>query len=236
MTRSPIALVLRRALPALALVVVAACGGGGGGGSDPTGADLGIDADRLEDSVLYTEETFPPEHCAVVEGAVEAPGTRRLLRFDTVIVNHGDVHVRFGDPVDPLPPLEAVDFEWSPCHGHFHLSNWSDYHLEDDLGVIVAQGHKQAFCLRDNVQYVPGTFPQGFDCDDQGLSAGWADIYDRTLDGQWVDITDVVPGDYWLVVTTDNADYVEEPVDASPNEVRVRVTLPPLDAVLPDGP
>ena len=96
MSRAPIALLLRRALPVLSLAIVAACGGGGGGGSEPIGADLGIDADQLADSVLYTEETFPPEHCAVVEGAVEAPGTRRLLRFDTVIVNYGDVHVHFG--------------------------------------------------------------------------------------------------------------------------------------------
>jgi hypothetical protein len=219
----------------LALAGVTACGGGGGGGDAPS-ADLGIDEVRLAASVRFSEETFPPEHCAVVEGALPAAGTRRLVRFDTVIVNHGTLDVVMGDPADPRPPLVAGDFEWSPCHGHYHLSDWADYRLEDDGGVVVASGHKQAFCLRDNVAYRVLEPARGYDCEYQGLSAGWADVYDRTLDGQWVDVTGVAAGEYWLVVEVDVADYVPEPLDASPNTARVRVTVPPADAVLPGAP
>lgn len=218
----------------LALASVTACGGGGGGGT--AAADLGIDEARLAASVRFTEETFPPEHCAVVEGALPAAGTRRLLRFDTVIVNHGDLDVVMGDPANPRAPLVAGDFEWSPCHGHYHLSDWADYRLEDDEGGVVAVGHKQAFCLRDNVAYRPQELARGFGCEYQGLSAGWADVYDRTLDGQWVDVTGVPAGAYWLVVEVDVADYVPEPIDASPNSVRVPVTVPPADTVLPGAP
>jgi hypothetical protein len=48
---------------------------------------------------------------------------------------------------------------------------------------------------------VDGASSQGYNCNNQGISSGWADIYDYTLDGQWVDITGVNEGIYTLKVT-----------------------------------
>lgn len=72
-----------------------------------------------------------------------------------------------------------------------------------------------------------------FDCDYQGLSSGWGDLYDRTLDGQWVDVTGVPAGDYVLVVEVNVAGKVVEADDRWPNEARVTVRLPDPGAPLP---
>ena len=97
-----------------------------------------------------------------------------------------------GDPVAPEAPLTAADFEFAACHDHYHFEGWASYELRDAGGTVVVTGHKQAFCLLDTRAYVLGQVPQGFDCDFQGLSSGWADVYDGSLDGQCLDVT-VVP-------------------------------------------
>ena len=96
---------------------------------------------------------------------------------------------------------------------------------------MVAFGHKQAFCLLDSIRYVLGARSQGFFCDFQGISSGWADDYARELDGQWVDVTGVPEGDYTLVVTVNAAGKIPELVDRYPNTVRVPVHVPD-----PNGP
>jgi hypothetical protein len=67
---------------------------------------------------------------------------------------------------------------------------------------------------------------QGYDCNFQGISAGWGDDYPGRLDGQWVDVTGVPPGDYELVVIVNPAGRIREIGDA-PNVVSVPVRLPP---------
>ena len=72
-------------------------------------------------------------------------------------------------------------------------------------GNIVARGHKQAFCLVDLWQSHPGLAGDAArrsstTCDFQGISAGWADVYNRGLDCQWIDITGVPSGRYVLEV------------------------------------
>jgi len=37
-----------------------------------------------------------------------------------------------------------------------------------------------------------------FNCNYQGISVGWEDVYTADLDCQWVDITDIPLGSYWL--------------------------------------
>jgi hypothetical protein len=73
----------------------------------------------------------------------------------------------------------------------------------------------------------------GFDCDFQGLSSGWADIYQHILDGQWVDVTGVPEGDYRLSVTVNAEGKVVEVDDRWPDTVSVPVHVPDPSAPLP---
>jgi hypothetical protein len=218
---------------AFLLGFAAGCGGGGGGGKPfftEGGIDLAVDKEAVENTWEVVDRNFSDTHCAVVEGAVDAPGLRRLLRFDTVIVNHGTENLHIGSPTDPEPPYTTDDYVWSPCHGHYHLEGFSDYRLEDEVGGIVRQGHKQAFCLRDDKSYAGPLPSAGYDCSDQGITSGWGDTYYAALDGQWVDITGVPEGDYVLVVTI-NADGLVPEIDVFPNTAHVPVHVPD-----PDGP
>jgi hypothetical protein len=222
---------LRRAAAVAVAAVLASCGSGGGGGGDgllpltPGSIDLFIDAEAAEQSMQLVVRTFAPDHCAVVEGATVA-GTRRLLRFDTVIANLGEMPLFVGDPEDPVAPLEPEDFEYSPCHDHHHFSGFVEYELRDADDDLAGLGHKQAFCLLDSLMYRPAP-SLDFDCHFQGISPGWADLYDRSLDGQWVDVTDVAPGDYTLVIIVNANGAFDEGLDLYENVARIPVTIPP---------
>ena len=52
--------------------------------------DLTIDAQRLASQMEIVDRYFEKTDCAFVEGAVSGWGYRRILRFDTVIINGGD--------------------------------------------------------------------------------------------------------------------------------------------------
>ncbi len=221
----------------LALAVLAACGGGGGGGGNddpgltPNSVDVTVDRQAIEDSILIRDETFTSDDCAVVEGATQV-GLRRLMRFDTVVVNMGALDLTIGSPEAPEAPFLPGDFEFAPCHDHHHFTGWSTYELKDSGGAVVAVGHKQAFCLLDTVAYEFGP-SEGYDCDFQGLSAGWGDVYDRSLDGQWVDITGVPAGTYQLVVSVNVEGKVFEASNVWANSVSVTVVVPNPNVSLP---
>lgn len=229
---------LRRAA---ALLMLLAVGCGGGGASAPPApppdvllpdgrtrgsVDFLIDAQVLADRVLLVDRTFAPDDCAVVEGLIAAAGTRRLVLFDTKIINMGELDLHIGDPSAPEPPLDPSAFEYHDCHGHFHLHGYASYELRTLLGAAAATGTKQGFCLLDSTQVLAGSQPRRYDCADQGLSSGWADLYGRTLNGQWIDVTGVPAGDYVLRVTINAEGNLPEAVDHYPNTAAVSVRLP----------
>ena len=168
-------------------------------------ADLIVWPDAL--TPYESTETFAPEDCEVQEGMITT-GTHRLLRFTTESRNIGGGHVVMGDPVG------NPNFEFQECHGHYHFKGFAAYTLRDQNGAIVAAGKKVGFCLEDVSRWDP-TSPAAarFDCEEQGIQAGWSDIYDGGLPGQWVDITGLPAGDYQLEITInpdgriDEADY-----------------------------
>src|SRR5262249_25113022 len=123
------------------------------------------------------DQVFMPDDCAVVEGCVAEPGRRRLLHFSTRTSNRGTANLSVGVP----PPMGQSNdmFQWSPCHMHHHYSNYVSYELVNATGVV-ATARKQAFCLEDDEQVVPGT-SHGYTCLNQGISIGWADIYYKDL-------------------------------------------------------
>lgn len=183
--------------------------------------DLSVDAAVLATSVSIDHRTFETSSCAVVEGCVGGTGDRRLLRFSTRTPNHGLADLNVG------PPAGNPNLVWSPCHGHYHFSDYASYRVLDLEGNVVATGHKQAFCLMDTNRVDPEAPHQSphYTCSNQGISQGWADTYGSGLDCQWVDVTDLAPGHYQLEVSVNPAHVFAE-LDYSDNVVRIPVDIP----------
>ena len=60
---------------------------------------------------------------------------------------------------------------------------------------------------------------------DQGIQAGWSDLYGNTLDCQWLDITDLPAGDYQLKVSLNPSREIQE-VTFDNNTAVVPVKIP----------
>lgn len=216
---------MRRQTISLLVSLVLALGCGSDDERFSTGVDLQVDRAATESTLQLSEEDFAADDCAVIEGAVAAPGRRRLLRFDTVVVNRGTEDLVVGDPDDPEPPFAPEDFELSPCHGHHHFLGFAEYTLLDGADRVVGHGHKQSFCMTDSRRFV-GDLPRRYDCEFQGISVGWGDRYGFDIDGQWVDVTGIASGDYTLVVTVNPDGKLPERRGGAPNVIRVAVTIP----------
>ena len=158
-------------------------------------ADLTIDAARLQSSMVIRTKVFKAGDCALVEACVNGSGKRKLLRFDVATPNIGNADLILGNPANNSL------FVYSPCHGHYHFSDYANYDLLNANGSSVVAGHKQAFCLEDFSRYDPAAGPAKYTCSNQGISVGWQDVYGSYLDCQWIDITDIQPGNYQLRVT-----------------------------------
>lgn len=98
--------------------------------------DLVVGASRLTSSLRISNKTFGSNSCSVVEGCVVA-GSRRVLEFDTQIINYGNADAVLGTPTS-RPDL----FVFSPCHGH--------YHMLDSLDYSMAYGGLDTVSLYDN--------------------------------------------------------------------------------------
>ena len=183
-------------------------------------ADLVINRPRLVRTVIIEKRTFNANDCAVVEGCIPSTGTRKLLRFAIGFCNIGKGDLLLGNPLN-RPEL----YQYSPCHGHFHLKGLASYALYNSNGALVRRGQKQAFCLLDSVKYLSNAGPsKGYTCDHQGLTRGWEDVYYRNLDCQWLDITGVPAGNYTLRVKVNPAKIVPE-INYANNAVAIPVTI-----------
>jgi hypothetical protein len=159
--------------------------------------DLIIDRGKLAVGIEVDKVSFAVTDCAAVEGCVNASGQRTIVRFNAGIANIGSADLVVGNP-NAHPEL----FEYSACHGHFHFRGFALFELVDSAGTVVASTGKRAFCLRDNVPYSGSAEPSaGYNCDNQGITAGWEDVYDKSVDCQWLDVTGVPSGYYTLRVT-----------------------------------
>jgi hypothetical protein len=124
----------------------------------------------------------------------------------------------------------AGNFIYHPQHAHVHFEDFANYNLRIatppdgssegstyGAGAIQAASEKVSFCLLDSVMYdnmLPGApqSAQNTSCSNakQGISVGWADLYDKSLFGQWIDVTDVPSGRYWLEVELDPLNHLSE--------------------------
>jgi hypothetical protein len=190
--------------------------------SDPL-PDLVVNADRLEKEILFDTVHVPPTSCAIVENCVGGTGDRKVLRFSVEAVNQGQVTLQVPPP-DTRPDL----FTYSTCHGHYHFQGFASYELLDKDGKVVLTGRKQAYCMEDTVQVMPGpevACSKQYDCSNQGIQAGWSDLYGNALDCQWLDITDTPSGAYSLRVTLNPGRTFQE-TSFDNNTATVPVTLP----------
>jgi hypothetical protein len=162
--------------------------------------------------------TFTSTQCEVKEGCIIA-GTRRMLIFDTETRNIGDGNLVLGSPVgNPL-------FEYAACHMHYHFRDFADYRLVDPARQEVAAGLKVGFCLLDSRRWDTNAPAVGFySCDNQGIQAGWADIYSSALPCQWIDITSLPAGVYTLEVEVDPENRLVESNETN-NLTRVFVAI-----------
>src|SRR5207237_2460044 len=181
----------------------------------------------------------------------ELPG-RVLLRLTTATANRGRgdlelnggnvlpsgsqevyqrIYLQGGGSVDRL----AGTFTYHPSHEHIHFDDFAAYRLRqltpgNGVGNSVAEGEKISFCLVD-VDHFDDTLPgspiprRSINCGQmQGISVGWADVYDQTLPDQWIDITDVPDGPYWLEVQADPLNRIVES-DETNNTVRILINV-----------
>jgi len=190
--------------------------------------DLMVDWKRFVSQMEIVDRYFSPEDCAIAEEVVGGPGYRRLLRFDTVLMNRGDGDLVIGDRSDPNNPY-APYFVYHQCHAHYHIKYFSIYELLTPDGKVVVAGTKQGFCFEDSFKYEDGGKSHGYECSNQGITSGWGDWYYKQLVGQWIDITGVPEGDYVVRVsinTGQSSPIFDEGQNRYPNVIQVPVRIP----------
>ena len=152
----------------------------------------------VRDFSIHTE-TFGSSSHDIADGCVTA-GTHRVMRFDFLTWNKGNADLDVGAPSD-----HPEWFVLSQSHGHYHLIDFNQFRLYDSSGNPTATGAKQAFCLEDSERIDPAaaTTRRFTDCNaNQGVQAGWADLYYKTLPCQYIVIDGLPDGDYTLLSTT----------------------------------
>src|SRR5215203_1136943 len=130
--------------------------------------DLVMDPQRFTAQMEIVDRLFEPADCAIAEEVVGGSGYRRLLRFDTVVMNRGGGDLVVGDRSDPNNPY-APYFVFHQCHGHYHIKHFSTYELLTPDGQVVVAGTKQGFCFEDSFKYEGGGKSHGYECGDQGI-------------------------------------------------------------------
>jgi hypothetical protein len=124
-------------------------------------------------------------------------------------------------------------FAFDPDHGHWHFANYAKYRLLTLTGRVVGKRTKVGFCLIDHhqVDILPGTPDNGHryysNCDDlhiQGISVGWADVYNAFIPGQSIVIDGVANGRYCLVERADPHRQLQES-DATDNQARLKIRI-----------
>jgi len=188
--------------------------------------DLTIDYQNAVDSVIYAHVNFDNASCAWKEACIDATGIRRVMRFDTTVINQGDAPL-----IMPTPAERPDEFFFASCHNHYHYQGFAEYRLLKG-DEIIRRGHKQAYCLEDSIQYPTQEGPEvpcrgSTECEHPGLSRGWMDVYGHDLDCQWIDITDLPPGPYTLRMDINTARQLQESTHEN-NHVEFTVNIPPV--------
>jgi len=145
---------------------------------------------------------FPSTSCAVTpqEDCVGGVGWRKLIQFHSIDVNMGDLALIGGTNtgVSP-PPLQWNNMVvWDDCHHHFHFNYFSNFSFYASDGQAPSSIRKRGFCMQSVTRAVndiwsPLTqlYPL---CTNQGITQGWADVYNAGLTCNWQDVTQSAVG------------------------------------------
>jgi hypothetical protein len=151
-----------------------------------------------------------------------------------------DVHQRIYNEDGSFSETLAGEFQFHPEHGHIHFEDFAAFRLREvgpdgEVGAVISTSDKVSFCLLDVEQYSGTASSNYHTCDSiQGISAGWADVYDSGLPGQAIDITGVLNGSYWLEIEVDPLNNLVE-ADETNNVFRVQIELDRDGAGGPDA-
>lgn len=188
--------------------------------------DLIVDTAALVKSWVIYDQSFPSTSCSVQESSM-TPGDHRVLRFTVSTPNIGRAAVTVGDPLVHMAANDGL-FEFATCHNHLHYRNYATYELVDPAGGLVLRAAKRGFCMLDVTKYHAPDAPRAgrwvyrscgtlTAAGDQGISPGWADVYDKRLDGQFFVLDDttgtVGPGTYLIRITV-NPPFACGPADS----------------------
>lgn len=215
--------------------------------------DLIVDKRALRTDRSITQEYIAADSCQIIEGCVTISGFRRLLRFTTTTPNIGTTALVIGAPAECSLLFhfsechghyhleEYADYRLWTKTGFRIWRQHRDWSVPasastnqlllatlSDAGELIT-GRKQGFCMLDSTPYIKSPVPPGFhDCiSNQGISAGWADVYDKGLDCQFIDVTGLAPGRYTLEIEV-NSDRVLPESDYRNNSTSVAVKIPPV--------
>lgn len=142
------------------------------------------------------------QHWRHTSSSVSHPDERHLQLPVMLFYRPDDLEVSRQDNLD--------DFEFGSCHNHWHFKDFTLYELINEDTNEIVTGRKQAFCLMDIRKMDSTVGSSQYGCSNQGITAGWADIYSYYLDGQWIDITGVPAGSYTLRVTINHGGLLNE--------------------------
>ena len=171
-----------------------------------------------QDALNPITTVYTATDCEVLENC-GLPGPRRYLRFTTQSRNIGNADLFLGDPAS------NTNFVYFSCHRHYHFTDFADYRLVNSAGLPVANGKKIGFCLLDSGRWDSSAgIAARYTCDNQGIQAGWYDVYTADLPCQWVDVTDVPPGNYLLELEANPAGRLPE-LTRSNNITRASVVI-----------
>jgi hypothetical protein len=130
-------------------------------------------------------------------------------------------------------------FEGHGDHNHFHYAEFAAYRLRrvtssGGVGSVAAASDKVGFAMWDVTRYdtsLPGAparavyeKPEGMEDLVQGISVGWADVYDWNLWDQNIDLTGVPDGDYWLENEMDPNRHLRD-ADLANNISRIKLRI-----------
>ena len=203
----------------------------------PSGVDLIVDQQYLSDTIYIDYINVSENDCLINERCVRGAGQRKLIRFGTRIANIGNEDLQLGVPND-----EGEFWHYDECHNHYHYEAYAAYQLYD-VGAenLLDIGSKNGFCVIDISVYDPSLVQtengrcRGYNCGNQGITAGCQDTYSASLQCQWIDVTDLPDGEYDVIVTTNPEGEITE-LDLDNNSATVRVLMEGDEITVLDGP
>ena len=169
---------------------------------DRSGVDFVVSKDVLSSSTTTRWEFFTPWSEDYRRGCVFHMGFRRVLRFNTEIINQGE-----------------RDFEW----GAPPTPEWVKYSFLRVDNTEAIPSRYQSIPMKDDHQ-IHWDRPGKFDCHIQGLTAGWASDSSAKSHCQLFDVTELKAGSYLIEIEV-NPDHEFEESNYCNNKARFPVDL-----------